>query len=454
MTTTASLRGALIAVTWLAIGMSAANAQATRTWVSGVGDDANPCSRTAPCKTFAGAISKTLAGGEIDALDPGGFGAVTITKAITIDGGGGQVASVLVSGTNAIVVQAGASDVVTLRNSRLNGIGTGINGIRFLSGRAIHIQSCYIFRFNIVSAGQVNIADTVVFNNLGGIRISTSGAGNMLAALERVQVNNNGSFGLRGEGSGGAGAVVIEMTDSQAANNNNGVVSAGNIAAVGIVINRSAIVNNATNGLQTTASGQSGVIFVGNSTIAGNGTGVNASAGGVIFKRLAQRCRCNSLKRRNLKPAFLPVTDAAGSDRPHVGISSGAISVRAIANDHETRALPWPISLRPVPEHHDAASAVPLLDDGTAVRPGLLDNQKPFRRGDRYLLLVVSRAGSNRLHLRVRAGSVSEGPISDHHAGVGSVFDNRASARSGFLDDEIYCTKCWRRQCCDPKKSQ
>src|SRR6201992_3254676 len=86
----------LVSTLWTA----PAQAQASRTWVSGVGDDANPCSRTAPCKTFAGAISKTLAGGEIDALDPGGFGAVTITKAITIDGGEGQVASVLVSGTN------------------------------------------------------------------------------------------------------------------------------------------------------------------------------------------------------------------------------------------------------------------------------------------------------------------------------------------------------------------
>src|ERR1700730_8843316 len=97
-------------------------AQASRTWVSGVGDDVNPCSRTAPCKTFAGAISKTAAGGEIDALDPGGYGAVTITKAITIDGGGGQVAGILVTGgTNGINVQAGASDIVTLRNLRING---------------------------------------------------------------------------------------------------------------------------------------------------------------------------------------------------------------------------------------------------------------------------------------------------------------------------------------------
>src|SRR5882757_2814385 len=111
-------------------------AQATRTWVSGVGDDVNPCSRTAPCKTFAGAISKTAAGGEIDALDPAGFGAVTVTKSITLDGGGGQVASVLVSGTNGIVINANAAtDVVILRNLRINGIGSGLNGIQFLSGK-------------------------------------------------------------------------------------------------------------------------------------------------------------------------------------------------------------------------------------------------------------------------------------------------------------------------------
>src|SRR5262245_3894176 len=115
------------------------HAQATRTWVSGVGDDANPCSRTAPCKTFAGAISKTAVGGEIDALDPGGYGAVTITKAITIDGGG-NLASILVSGTNGIVINAPASAVVTIRNISINGFGTGLNGIRFLSGGTLHIE--------------------------------------------------------------------------------------------------------------------------------------------------------------------------------------------------------------------------------------------------------------------------------------------------------------------------
>src|SRR3569833_13648 len=113
----------LMIVLLAALSPSILHAQATRTWISGVGDDANPGSRTAPCKTFAGAISKTAAAGEIDALDPGGFGALTITKSITLDGGGGQVASVLVSGTNALVIAAANTDTVVLRNLRLQGIG-------------------------------------------------------------------------------------------------------------------------------------------------------------------------------------------------------------------------------------------------------------------------------------------------------------------------------------------
>src|SRR5579862_7232404 len=114
--------GLMVVVGVLAVS-SSARAQATRTWVSGVGDDANPCSRTAPCKTFTGAISKTAPAGEIDALDPGGFGAVTITKSITIDGGGGVIAGVLVSGTNAITIDVGNNDQVTIRNMRIDGLG-------------------------------------------------------------------------------------------------------------------------------------------------------------------------------------------------------------------------------------------------------------------------------------------------------------------------------------------
>src|SRR3954453_19583197 len=129
---------------------AAAMGQATRTWVSGVGDDANPCSRTAPCKTFAGAISKTANGGEINCIDPGGFGGVTITKSLTIkchytEGG------VLVAGTNAIVVNAAATDKVTLKGLDINGIGVGtqtsLSGVKVLSARKVRVFDSEIYRF-------------------------------------------------------------------------------------------------------------------------------------------------------------------------------------------------------------------------------------------------------------------------------------------------------------------
>lgn len=127
---------------------SLAQAQATRTWVSGVGDDANPCSRTAPCKTFAGAISKTADGGEIDALDPGGFGAVTITKGITIDGGTGELAGILAAGTNGVIVnETTNTKTIILRNLSINGAGTGVNGIRLLQGKTFRVENCVISGF-------------------------------------------------------------------------------------------------------------------------------------------------------------------------------------------------------------------------------------------------------------------------------------------------------------------
>src|SRR5438132_1999742 len=131
--------------------LTPAHAQATRTWVSGVGDDVNPCSRTAPCKTFAGAISKTADGGEIDALDPGGFGTVTITKSITIDGGA-TLASILASGVTGVNIndQGANTKTVTLRRLTINGAGTtlGIHGVRIFSALKVNVQNCYIYDFS------------------------------------------------------------------------------------------------------------------------------------------------------------------------------------------------------------------------------------------------------------------------------------------------------------------
>ncbi len=167
----------------------AAYAQATRTWVSGVGDDVNPCSRTAPCKTFAGAISKTAAGGEINCLDPGGFGAVTITKAIAIvcDGIGG---SVLASGTNGIVVNAKETDKVLLSGLDINGGGTGIDGVRVLAAKSVVIRNSVIQNFStptshgiaVQGRSAVTVAGSAVVNNTAGLSGPVvSGGDNLLA---------------------------------------------------------------------------------------------------------------------------------------------------------------------------------------------------------------------------------------------------------------------------------
>jgi hypothetical protein len=107
-----------------------------------------------------------------------------------------------------------------------------------------------------------------------------------LAALLRVQMNDNRDFGLRAEGlPGGIGPINVSVTDSQASSSNNGIVAAGDTSNAVVTINGSTIVNNATNGLMTSAGAgmHPGVIVVGNSTIGGNGTGVNATAGGAIY---------------------------------------------------------------------------------------------------------------------------------------------------------------------------
>jgi len=167
----------------LSLPVVPAHAQATRTWVSGVGDDANPCSRTAPCKTFAGAISKTATAGEINVLDPGGFGAVTITKSITISSESPE-AGVLVSGTNGIVI-SGAGVVVTLRGLDIQGLGTGLAGINFLNGSVLHVEKCTIRSFNAGAAAGISftpstasalfVEDTIISEN--GINASGVGGG-------------------------------------------------------------------------------------------------------------------------------------------------------------------------------------------------------------------------------------------------------------------------------------
>jgi hypothetical protein len=177
-----------------------AAAQPSRTWVSSAGDDANPCSRTAPCKTFASAITKTAAGGAINCLDPGAFGAVTITKSITISCPSTGTAGVLVSGpTNGIVVNTQANAEVLLQGLDIEGLGTGQDGVRILSNTKVTIQSCSIRNFagnGVNLAGPVGarlmIMDSLLLSNNAGVNIAGSALGpSGIAILLRTVIDNH-----------------------------------------------------------------------------------------------------------------------------------------------------------------------------------------------------------------------------------------------------------------------
>ncbi len=192
-------RSFLLLYSILVFAIQPSYSQATRTWVSGVGDDANPCSRTAPCKTLAGAISKTATGGEINILDPGGFGAVTITKSITIDGGG-IIGSVLASSTNGFIVNA-PDGLVTIRNFSINGTGStlGINGVKVIAVKKLYIENCTISNFsekgidiNLTATTDVMISDVTIHNANVAISIINP-AGSVVIDECRIQsIQNTG----------------------------------------------------------------------------------------------------------------------------------------------------------------------------------------------------------------------------------------------------------------------
>jgi len=276
----------------LALSMYAApaNAQATRTWVSGVGDDANPCSRTAPCKTFAGAISKTAAGGTIDCLDPGGFGGVTITKSITIDCSS-MTGGILVSGTPGVTV-SGANIHVILRGINIEGVGTGTRGINFVQGASLTVERCNItqftsegIRFTPSGAAQLFVSDSVISLNGvsggGGIFVDP-GAGSALVTLQRVQLKRNFE-GFRASGAG-SGVVFANIQDSLVSSSGSfgiiGVTPVGG-AAVFLDIQRSS--SNLNGGAGIRASGAGVQVFIGSSIVTANDIGFSAVNGGAIF---------------------------------------------------------------------------------------------------------------------------------------------------------------------------
>jgi hypothetical protein len=267
---------------------SAANAQATRTWVSGVGDDVNPCSRTAPCKTYAGAISKTAKDGEISTLDPGGFGTLTITKSITVNGGGaGQGYGSVLSALAPQGFLINITDVNDIRKTvrlnwlDINGASTGTDGVRMIAGLALHIENTYIdglvgdgVDVNIASANvaELYMRNVSIRNCVGnGVITNASNASGLIAAsLDNVSITNCGD-GF--EASNRSLATIRNSTIST----NNGVGAAG-VRVTGatseVNISHCAITYN-TSGIRVDA----GTARVGNSTFSNNGTGLHQVGG-------------------------------------------------------------------------------------------------------------------------------------------------------------------------------
>lgn len=255
---------------------SVAQAQATRTWVSGVGDDVNPCSRTAPCKTWAGAISKTAAGGEIDALDPGGFGAVTITKSIIIEGTkGAGFGSILASGVNGVNVNDSATAtpntiVVKLRNLSINGAGTttGTNGINFTSGKKVFVEDCYITNFRSAPGHGINVNHTAASSN-------------SQLHVRNTTIQDCSGSGINLSTTGASSSATAVLDNVNIASCLNGLTMANGLTRATISRSSITLMAGVGGGNGINLSGGTPIAHVDHTNLSHNTTGIAATAGGV-----------------------------------------------------------------------------------------------------------------------------------------------------------------------------
>jgi hypothetical protein len=277
----------------LALGLNVAPAQAlnARSFISALGSDANPCTRPLPCRTLQTAHNNTSAGGEINMLDPAGYGTVTISKAISIVNDGVGSAGVLVpASATGIEISAGATDKINLRGLIIEGAGIGGYGILFHTGQSLNIQNCVIrglglqgIRLIPSASTALFVSNTLIADNVGsGIAIVPTGAGTVTAALNHVELDNNGNNGLEINGALGSGTINATLTESSIANSGaRGVeVSSDAAAPTALMIRHSALVNNGTNGVYVVGSTAKARLT--DSTITGNGTGWAVASGGTL----------------------------------------------------------------------------------------------------------------------------------------------------------------------------
>ena len=249
-----------IAAALLACGLSAAPAQAgpNRTFVSGTGTDSGTCTRTAPCRTFAFALTQTAAGGEIDVLDPAAYGAVTINKSISINGH--DDADINAGSGNGVTINAGASDSVHLHGLTIEGLGSGANGILFNTGGNLEIENCVVRGFNNgitispSTSSSFSVSNTIASNNSTfGIEVQPTGSGAVTGVLSKVTANNNGDLGIgvAGFSTTGASSLNVTIVDSVASNNIFGGIAASTSsgkAATAVMVRNSVASNNSSAG--------------------------------------------------------------------------------------------------------------------------------------------------------------------------------------------------------------
>ncbi|MDP2340475.1 MAG: right-handed parallel beta-helix repeat-containing protein [Deltaproteobacteria bacterium] len=293
----APFRTCAVVVVVVALGgfASPAAAQATRTWVASEGSDLNPCSPLEPCKTFAAAISKTATGGEINCLNPGGYGPVTITRSMTIDCTG-TLGAILAGDGNGVVVNAGVNDIVRLRGLSIQGGNAGINGVRAIGGGTLLIEDCAIENFKASSAFGISLApsltSTVLVSNTtvsgngsgatgGGVLVQPLGSAQATVVLNRVTLMRNANNSLFLNTTGNTGGITATVRDSVIASSATGVSLLAAAGPIGLLIDDVAIVHHSSNGILV--SGANGVARVTHSTITGNVTGVNAINGGQLL---------------------------------------------------------------------------------------------------------------------------------------------------------------------------
>jgi hypothetical protein len=255
-----------------------AQAQSPRTFVSAAGSDTNPCSFAAPCRHFQAAVNATSAGGEVDALDPAGYGPITISQAVTIEGQGWSYIAPPTGG-NGITINA-VSGNVAIHGVSINGVGIGgpTTGIQFTSGGRLTVEDSVIRNFK--GSGievqpstpiQLYVSNTLLSDNQNhGIEVGSSHVAGV--ALSHVRIEGNSDSGLSFVSSGAGSAINATVSDSVVTGNSGDGIAAGAAGgSTSVMVRNCTISNNGFNGLEADFAGTT--IWFTRTSVTGNANG-------------------------------------------------------------------------------------------------------------------------------------------------------------------------------------